>query len=95
MPNQTYPADIALFGDLYSRWFDNIAKTWQEIAEITFSRLQQDSVAWAKLASCRDPRDFVELQRTIALDTATHIAEDAAKFSQRVTGLWENTNEAA
>jgi len=91
------PAGMAIYGDMYRRWFENVAKTWQEVAEITFNRLQQDTAAWAKLASCRDPRDFVELQRNIARDTATHVAEDEAKLSQKITSLWENsvTKEAA
>jgi hypothetical protein len=85
------PGEVAIYGDLYGRWFENIAKTWQEIAAITFNRLQQDTAAWVKLASCRNPRDFVEFQRSIALDTAAHVAEDTAKLSEKITSLWENS----
>lgn len=81
------PQSVSLFGDLYTRWFENVFKISQGIAEVTQDRIQKNSAAWTKLISCRDPKELAECQRNLTEELTVHLAEDMLKVSRMIASV--------
>lgn len=87
------PRNLLTFGDFYGRWFENMAKASQEIVEITSSRLQKEIAVWAKLAGCRDAKEFAECQQKLADEFTARIKEDAPRVSRTIASVWTSSEE--
>jgi Phasin protein len=80
------PSYVGMVGDFYACWFQGAIKVSQEIAEIAQTRIKDDIAAWAKLATCRDPKEFVDYQR----NRAQQVADDVAKVSGMITSMMQD-----
>lgn len=87
------PSQGAIFGDFCARWIEGVMKVSQEIADIAQTRLRDDMAAWAKLATCRDPKEFVDYQR----NRAQQVADDVVKVSGMIANIMQDpkTKKAA
>lgn len=85
------PRYLAMFGDFYAFWFENVAKASQEIVEITSSRLQKEIALWAKLAGCRDAKEFAECQQKLVDEFSAQVKEDAPRVSRTIASVWASS----
>jgi hypothetical protein len=49
-----------------AHWLQGSFAFWQEIAQFTQNRLQEDMAAWVALSACRSPQDAANCQRHFA-----------------------------
>lgn len=73
---------ILFLGAAYERWVDNLFRISEEISQFAQNRIQRDIAAWQRLATCRDPSEFVECERIMAEETMSQFAEDILKISR-------------
>jgi len=85
------PTYMAMIGDFYAQWFHGAMKVSQELTEMAQTRLKDEMAAWAKIANCRDPREFVEYQRNRAQEVTAQAAQDVAKVSRMIASMVQSS----
>jgi hypothetical protein len=77
--------------DFYARWFESAMKVSQEITEIAQTRINEELAAWAKLATCRGPKDFVDYQHNRVQQVTANAAEDVSKVSGLIASMMQDS----
>lgn len=78
------PTYVSFLEGLYQRWIDNLFKLSESVSQVAQSQIRWDVEAWAKLATCRDPKELADCQRVLAEAMSTRFAENMAQFSELV-----------
>ena len=89
------PDYISFFENLYDRWIDNLFELSDGLSRFAQSRIHRDIAAWAKLASCRDPKELADCQKYIGEEMTTRFADDVLTVSQMIATIAGNNTRHA
>jgi Phasin protein len=83
------------FGQLaFQRWVNGMMAMTEEVSHFAQARLQEDMGTWAKLASCRDPREAFDCHcRFVEKATADYL-DELGKLSRFATNMAQETGVA-
>jgi len=83
----TNPDYVAFLEGTYGRWIDNLFRLSEGLSQFALHRIHQDFAAWAKLATCRDPKELMGCQRVVAEKATARFADDFTKVLQMITTI--------
>jgi len=66
----------------FARWMRALIALYQEVAQFTQDRLQEDAAAWSALTACRSPDEAMECQRRFTAKAAEQYYDEIGKLSQ-------------
>jgi len=87
-----YPHSVFGFGQhAFECWANGIAAMTEEVTHFAQARLQEDIGAWAKFASCRDPREALDYQRQFVEKATADYLDEFGKLSRIATTIAQET----